>query len=195
MLRAPRVTHPGGSDIRVCRRAWSVAGVAAALAAVCAANVSAAGGLSKESELRIFTVATGVQFINTADDRARGAANNPFDSATDRLRPKVTSAGTGPGPGDVVVFSFDLYPKAPYKKTIGSASYTCYFNYERHALCQAYYQLPTGTLTAAGPVNFNTTSFTLVITGGTKHWLAARGQVGSSRAGVNAQRVSFRLLR
>jgi hypothetical protein len=164
------------------------------LAAVWCVNATAEVRVPGASKVSIFTVASGVQFINTADDRARGAANNPFDAATNKLRPKTTSTGNGPGPGDVVVFSFDLFAKRPYKKSIGSASYTCYFNYKRHALCQAYYELPTGTITAAGPVDFNTTSFTLVITGGTKHWLAARGQVSSKAAGTNAQRVTFQLL-
>src|SRR6185437_887685 len=144
--------------------------------------------------LTIFTVASDVQFINTADDRARGALNNPFDAATNKLRPKTSGGGDGPFPGDIVVFNFDLYGKLPVKKKVGSASYTCYFNYTRHALCQAYYQLRGGTLTASGPVDFNATSFKLVLTGGTNGYLSARGQVTSVKSLDNAQRVDFRLL-
>ena len=134
-----------------------------ALAALVAGRAAATGG-ALPRDLTIFTVASDVQFINTAD------------------------------PGDVVVFNFNLYGKLPVKKKIGSASYTCYFNYRRHALCQAYYQLHGGTLTAAGPVDFNATSFKLVVTGGTNGYLAARGQVTSVKSKDNAQRVDFRLL-
>jgi hypothetical protein len=158
------------------------------------AGPAAATSRALPHDLTVYTVASDVQFINTADDRARGAVNNPFDSATNKLKPKATGNGDGPFPGDIVVFNFDLYGKLPVKKKIGSASYTCYFNYTRHALCQAYYQLHNGTLTASGPVDFNATSFKLVITGGTNGYLAARGQVTSNKSANNAQRVDFRLL-
>jgi hypothetical protein len=144
--------------------------------------------------LTLYTVATGVQFINTADDRARGATNNPFNPETNKLRPRVSDTGSGPFPGDVAVYSFNVYGNATLKRSLGSASYTCYFNYTRHALCQAYYQLRGGTLTAAGPVDFNATSFKLVLTGGTKGYLSARGQVTSVKSLDNAQRVDFRML-
>ena len=166
----------------------------ATVAPSAAANASGRAASTAARGLTIYTVATNVQFINTADDRARGAANNPFDAATNRLRPKVSDTGNGPFPGDVVVFNFDVYQRMPLGKSIGSASYTCYFNYSRHALCQAYYELTGGTLTAAGPVDFNTTKFRLVVTGGTKTYLAARGQVSSVQAKSNAQRVYFQLL-
>jgi hypothetical protein len=171
--------------------------MAAIVAAVTVCGVSASAHASTVAPrgLTIYTVATNVQFINSADDRARGAANNPFDPATNKLRPRVSSTGDGPFAGDVVVFNFDLYQRVPPRKSIGSASYTCFFNYTRHALCQAYYQLPRGTLTAAGPVDFNTETFKLVVTGGTKLYLAARGQMSSVQSRSNAQRVSFQLLR
>ena len=161
-----------------------VAGVAASSGAAAAAPRA----------LTIFTVASGVQFINTADDRARGVKNNPFDATTNRLRPNVSETGNGPFAGDVAVFGFDLYMTRALKKGNGTASYTCFFNYARRALCQAYYELRGGTLTAAGPVDFNDTGFTLVVTGGTKKYIAARGQVSSAQAGPKAQRVNFQLL-
>lgn len=167
---------------------------AAAAAVLCVGGATAARGSATPHGLTLYTVATDVQFINTADDRARGAKNNPFSSSQNKLQPKVADKGDGPFPGDVVVFDFDLYGKLPTTKTIGSASYTCYFNYVKHALCQAYYQLAHGALTAAGPVDFSTTSFTLVVTGGTKGYLAARGQVSSAQATGKAQRVEFQLL-
>jgi hypothetical protein len=174
-------------------RARGAALCAFALAALFAGPAAATRG-ALPHDLTVFTVASDVQFINTADDRARGAINNPFDAATNKLKPKTPGGGDGPFPGDIVVFNFDLYGKLPVKKKIGAASYTCYFNYTRHALCQAYYQLHNGTLTASGPVDFNATSFKLVITGGTNAYLAARGQVSSNKSADNSQRVDFRLL-
>src|SRR5262249_18337919 len=97
--------------------------VAAALCAVClvAGSASAANGVSR---LQVFTVASGAAFINTADDRARGAKNNPFDAATNSLRPKGVETGDGPFAGDVAVFSFDLYANKALRKRAGTASYT-----------------------------------------------------------------------
>src|SRR5262245_51044757 len=165
-------------------------------AAICAAGVAASVGTASNarSGLTVFTVASGAQFLNTADDRVRGAKNNPFDAATNKLRPKVSEKGDGPFPGDVAVFSFDLYSSPGLKKRAGTASYTCYFNYARRALCQGYYELARGTLVAAGPVDFNKSGFRMIVTGGTQKYLAARGQLTSSQAGTNAQRVDFELL-
>lgn len=166
------------------------------VAAVCVAGIVASPGTAATAPraLTIFTVASGVQFINTGDDRARGVKNNPFDATTNKLRPKVSETGNGPFAGDVAVFGFDLYKTRALKEGNGTASYTCFFNYARRALCQAYYELRGGTLTAAGPVDFNDTGFTLVVTGGTKKYIAARGQVSSAQAGPKAQRVNFQLL-
>jgi hypothetical protein len=160
------------------------------------ASSSAATGSVRAVHTRtvtIYTVATGVQFINTADDRARGASNNPFNAATDKLRPSNGSGvgPGGPGPGDVAVYSFDVYSGSSLKRRAGTAAYTCYFNYGKKALCQAYYELEhrPGTILAAGPVSFDDSGFRLVVTGGTKAYLAAQGQVTSTSAAHNSQRV------
>ena len=77
--------------------------------------------------------------------------------------------------------------------------YTCYFNYDQHALCQAYYKLKAGgTLVASGPIDFKKSGFTIVITGGTNKYLGARGQVNvavAKAARRSAQKVDFELLR
>jgi hypothetical protein len=169
---------------------------ALAVAALCAAGAASSSSTAATGRggLTLFTVASGAAFINQADDRTRGASNNPFDAATNKLRPKATGTGNGPFAGDIAVYSFDLYASRALKKSTGSASYTCYFNYAKRALCQAYYELSGGTLTAAGPVDFNKTGFRLVVTGGTRKYLAERGQVTSAQAAKNAQRVYFQLL-
>jgi hypothetical protein len=74
--------------------------------------------------------------------------------------------------------------------------YTCYFNYDRHALCQAYYKLKTGgTLVASGPVDFKISKFTIVVSGGTNAYLGARGEARAVAASGNAQRIDFELIR
>jgi hypothetical protein len=174
----------------VSARTAFLVGVLVGLGLVCGSASAARGPRA----LTLYSVATGVQFINTADDRARGVNNNPFDSETSRLRPAVDDRGTGPFPGDVAVYTFDLYANGGLRRSAGTASYTCYFNYGKHALCRAYYELKGGTVVASGPVDFNATGFKLVLTGGTKKYLATRGQVTAVPAARNSQRLKLRLL-
>ena len=136
----------------------------------------------------MYSVATGLQYINSADDSARGHVNNPFDSATNKLAPKSSGGGDGPFAGDIAVYSVDLYSDSTLKRHAGSGVYTCYFNYDQHALCQAYYKPSAGgTLVASGPIDFKTSGFTIVITGGTKKYLGVRGEVKVATA--NAPRA------
>ncbi len=170
-------------------------GLAALLGCLCGAVTAPRGLAAGGRSLTVYSVATGVQFINTADDRARGAVNNPFNSSTDKLKPRTVDTGNGPFPGDVVVYSLDLYTGATLRRSAGSAVYTCYFNYARHALCQAYYILKgAGTIVASGPIDFELKGFTIVVTGGTKKYLGARGEAVVVPAARKAQRLDFRLL-
>jgi hypothetical protein len=141
-----------------------------------------------------YTVATGVQYINTEDDRARGATNNPFDPATNRLLPHGGDKGNGPFPGDVAVYAFYLRPSPTSHKNLGTAAITCYFNYNGRALCQAYYKIKgKGTLTASGPINFKSSSFDLIVTGGTDSYLAAHGSLKAIPAAKGTQHVAVDL--
>jgi hypothetical protein len=176
---------------RMERGARPAALAVAALAAVCALCGSAGSAVGKDS-VRVYTVATGVEFINTADDRARGAINNPFSAETNKLRPEVSEKGNGPFPGDVAVYSFDIYGSPKLHTPVGTASYTCYFNYERRALCIAYYELKGGsTLVASGPIDFNNGGFKMVLTGGTGKYIGSSGEVTAVPAARNAQRVDL----
>jgi hypothetical protein len=158
----------------------------------------AAGARTTEKRFTIYTVANGAQYLNNGDDRGRGIHNNPFDAATSKLRPKLSEAGDGPFPGDVAVFTLTLYANAKLQKNIGSGAYTCYYNYAKHALCQAYYEVNgsagTSTLVAAGSVDFNNTArFKLIVTGGTQKYRDARGEL-AARPVLNAERVDFVLV-
>jgi hypothetical protein len=155
----------------------------------------AGAGATGNRVVTVYSVATGLQYINTADDRARGHVNNPFDSVANKLAPK-SSGRHGPFAGDVALYAVKLYSNPTLKRPAGSAVYTCYFNYDQHALCQAYYKLTTGgTLVASGPIDFKTSGFTIVVTGGTNKYLGVRGQITAAAAPKkNAQRVDFELI-
>jgi hypothetical protein len=144
----------------------------------------------------MYSVATGLQYINSADDAARGHVNNPLDTSANALAPKSSGGGDGPFAGDIAVYSVNLYSDATLKRRAGSGVYTCYFNYDQLALCKAYYKPSTGgTLVASGPVDFKKSGFTIVITGGTSTYLGARGEVtvGASKK-KSTQRVDFNLI-
>jgi hypothetical protein len=167
--------------------------VAAFGLAFASAFVSGAGAAAHRG-LIVYSVATGLQYINTADDRARGHVNNPLDSTANKLAPR-SGGRNGPYAGDVAVYSLKLYANSALTQPAGTAVYTCYFNYDRHALWQSYYKLKTGgTLVASGPVDFNKTSFTIVVSGGTNRYLGARGEAKAVAAPGSAQKIDFELV-
>ena len=72
--------------------------------------------------------------------------------------------------------------------------YTCYFNYDQHAFCKAYFKLKgRGTLVASGPIDFKDSKFTIVVTGGTNKYLGVRGEL-KAVAGQSNSKVDFRLI-
>ena len=189
-LAIPRSRH--GRDAAASRRGrLVVAAFALVLASVFVTGAAAAG----KAPVTVYSVATGVQYINTADDRERGQSNNPFDDATKKLFPKNSGTGNGPFAGDVALYALSLFGDAALKKRAGSAVITCYFNYDQHAFCQAYYKLSSGaTLVASGPVDFKDSGFTIVLTGGTNAYIGVRGEVRVAPAPNKAQRVDFELI-
>ncbi len=175
------------------RGRWAAAVAVAGL--VCASVSVAGAGAAASRVVTVYSVATGLQYINTGDDRARGKANNPLDGAANRLWPKSAGGGDGPFAGDVAVYAVKLYSTPTLKRPAGSGVYTCYFNYDRHALCKAYYKFTAGgTLVASGPVDFNSSGFTIVVTGGTTKYLGARGEARVAAAPRHAQRIDFKLI-
>ena len=156
--------------------------------------VSGAGATGSNRALTIYSVATGVQFINTADDRARGHANNPLDPEASKLKPTNADTGKGPFAGDVAIYALSLYGNSSLKQHAGSGVYTCYFNYDQHAFCKAYFKLKAGgTLVASGPIDFKKSRFTIVVTGGTNKYFGVRGEVKAA-AGQSSSKVDFRLI-
>ena len=165
------------------------------LVAASVVGAGAGAGAAGNRVVTVYSVATGLQYINTADDRARGKVNNPLDSAANKLWPKSSGSKGGPFAGDVAIYAIKLYSDPTLKRPAGSGVYTCYFNYDRHALCRAYYKFTAGgTLVASGPIDFETSKFTIVVTGGTTKYLGVRGEVKVARAARDAQRIDFRLI-
>jgi hypothetical protein len=140
--------------------------------------------------LTIYAVATRASFTNHADDRARGSGANPFNVDAKKL-PPPPKGGKGPQAGDEARYTFKLYSDRRFKHQIGSASYSCTFNFGNVALCKADFELNGGALIATGPADFASTSLTFAISGGTGSYLGVRGQVSSAPAGTNAHRLTF----
>jgi len=143
--------------------------------------------------ITVYSVATLAQFINHQDDRQRALGNNPFPTDTKAALNKKET-GNGPFAGDDTLYSFNLFNDVQKTKQTGTAVYTCHYNFTRHALCTAYFTMNGGVILAAGPVDFNSTRFTLALTGGTKTYVGQNGQVAMSPVNQNEQMLKFELL-
>ena len=127
----------------------------------------------------MYSVATGLQYINTADDsRARAGQQSARQRGQQAGAEGLGQRGRARSRATSPIYAVSLYSDPTLKRPAGSGVYTCYFNYDQHALCKAYYKLKAGgTLVASGPVDFKASGFTIVITGGTNRYLGARGEV------------------
>jgi hypothetical protein len=186
---------PGVREIPSGRAAFLVAGLVLVLASALVSGAGATSvGATANRAFTVYSVATGVQYINTEDDRVRGRVNHPLDPAAAKLAPTGSEKGKGPFAGDVAIYALSLYSSAALKRAAGSAVYTCYFNYDQHAFCKAYFKLKAGgTLVASGPISFKDSKFTIVVTGGTNRYLGVRGELKAA-AGQSSSRIDFRLL-
>jgi hypothetical protein len=158
-------------------------------------GASAVRAADAKKNLTVYAIPTTVQFMNHADDRLRGMSTNPFNQA----KAIVITAGSnekadGPFPGDDILYSFRLYTSPAQKQQVGAAVFTCYDDFLKHAICNAYFDLDAGVVLASGSVAFNNPHFTLGVTGGTRTYLGALGQVNSVPARKNAQRFDLALI-
>ena len=160
-------------------------------AALIAASVACGqvGATATDHALTIYARVTQAAFMNHSDDRIRGSFANPFNTDTSIPPPK---SGTGALPGDNALFTFKLYSDPGLKNRVGSGTYSCTFNFAQRALCEADFELKSGSMIADGPTNFNSTRFTLAVISGTGKYLGVRGQVASSPSSENdVHRLSF----
>ena len=94
--------------------------------------VPAASGASQASQkLTVYAVPTTVQFMNHADDRLRGMSTNPFKLKSDAviIGANGKEKGYGPFPGDDILYGFKIFSDAKRTKPIGTAMFTCYFQF------------------------------------------------------------------
>jgi hypothetical protein len=155
--------------------------------------VTAASGASPK--VKVYAFPATVQFMNHADDRLRGMSTNPFNikAETVILGKNGKEKGNGPFPGDDILYGFKLFADTKRTKPIGSAMFTCYYEFKKRATCDSYFDLTKGLLLASGQVAFGQSRFTLGITGGTQTYLGALGQVTSVPVG-KAQRFDLQVL-
>ena len=161
-------------------------------AAFCATGVtsSRAAAAAGPQKFTIYAITEVEQFLDHSDDRTRGKGNNPFGNFKDS-KTVTKEAGNGPFPGDNAVFSFGLYTNPNRKTSVGSAIFTCTYNFDRHAFCDASYQLSGGVLLGAGAFDFNAGTFEVAITGGTGKYAAATGDISAQPAAKHSQRLAF----
>ena len=158
--------------------------------------VPAASGSSQATrKLTVYAVPTTVQFMNHADDRLRGMSTNPFKLKSDAviIGANGKEKGYGPFPGDDILYGFKIFGDAKRTKAIGTAMFTCYFQFQKRATCDSYFDLAGGILLASGQVPFGASHFAMGVTGGTNTYFGALGQVDSAAASGNAQRFVLRM--
>ena len=185
-----RTTH---SSIRARAAAVLVLPTLLICASTCASLLRPSSVAAATSHaLTLYSVATGAQYINNNDDEARGDVNNPYGTqALHGAALAHVENGNGPFAGDQAIFTFKLYGGSNLKASAGSAMLICQYNFNKNAFCDASYYLRGGALIGGGPLNFNAKRFALAITGGTKTYSRAAGEVDVSPSANHAQRLSF----
>ena len=176
-------------------RSILIAAVTGGSAAALLSAGAASGGVrtAKVTQtMTVYSLATEEQFVNNADDRARGKGNNPFGNYKD-LTATTAEKGNGPFPGDEALFKFSIYQSSDLKKSAGTAVFTCQYNFNKNAFCDASYALPGGTLVGAGAFNFNAQNFALAITGGTGKYRGVTGDLRAAPGPHHSQKLAITL--
>jgi hypothetical protein len=172
----------------------------AALAAFAFAATMAVPLASATTQGRSFVVyakPTRAQFVDHNDDRERGNIRNPFNPDPLPAHPKANNGKRGARAGDNALFSFKLYSDRRLTRPVGSAVYSCTFNFAQEAICEASFSLNGGTMVALGPATLDDSpDVVLPVIGGTGRYAGAHGQLTSRPSGAknNAQIIRFRLL-
>ncbi len=167
--------------------AWAIA---AALVSAGIAPGSAQAAV-RSQKLTLYATAEQEQYVNNSDSLQRGEGNNPFGNYKD-LEPLANKNANGPFPGDEALFSFNLYTGPNLAKRAGTALFTCQYNFNKNAFCDASFQLANGgTIIASGAFNFTASKFSLAITGGNGAYLAKKGSLTDVPSPNHAQKLSF----
>jgi hypothetical protein len=164
----------------------------AALAAATVVTAAAPAATGAPRFLQFYSVTTAEQFLNHADDRARGYGDNPFGNFKAPTATTKERSG-GPFPGDQALFSFKLYKTQKKANASGLAVFTCFYNFKRHGYCDAIYDLKGGSILCSGGLDFSAKDFALVVTGGTGVYRGAVGTCESTTVGYAQTRLTFKL--
>jgi len=169
--------------------------VALALVATVAVSVAQASSQARQSFV-VYAKPTQAQFVDRASDRARGKITNPFDSDVLPTPRNANSGKKGARAGDSALFSLKLYSDVKLTRLVGSAAYSCTFNFGQQAICEGQFQLNGGTMTAMGPADLQTGDFVIPVTGGTRRYAGAHGQLTSTSAHgkKSTQVIRFQLI-
>jgi hypothetical protein len=146
-----------------------------------------ASAAANPHRLVLYSRAEQEQYVNNQDDRMRGHGHNPFGNYRD-TSPGQQQSPNGPFPGDEAIFSFNLYTDAGLTRRAGTASFTCQYNFDKNAFCNAVFRLRSGeTLLAEGSFDFHASSFTLAVTAPTK------GTLEEKPSARHGQKLTFEL--
>ena len=169
--------------------------VAVAIAATVAVPVALASTQARRSFV-FYAKPTRAQFINHADDRERGNITNPFGDAVLPTPPNANSGKQGARAGDNALFMLKLYSDAKLTRLVGTASYSCTVNFGQQAICEGQFELGDGTMIAVGQADLRSGDWVLPVSGGTRRYAGAHGQLTSKPAGtkLNTQIIHFQLV-
>ncbi len=133
------------------------------------------------------------QSVNHADDRARGdKLLKSFNADGLPTPPSANSGKKGERAGDNALIIFVLYADRNLTRVVGTATYSCTFNFDQEAVCDGQFQIGAGTIIALGPAKFDGGENVLAVTGGTGQYAGAHGQVTSTSATGSKNTQIFR---
>jgi hypothetical protein len=140
----------------------------------------------------VYAKARRAQFVNHADDRARGDELNSFNSDTLQPPADANTGKKGTRAGDNALISLTLYSDPNLTRVVGTATYSCTFNFAQEATCDGQFDVGGGTIIAFGPARLDGSKITLAVTGGTGRYAGAHGQVTSTTPSAKKNMQIFR---
>jgi hypothetical protein len=140
----------------------------------------------------VYGKAKRAQFVNHADDRTRGDKVSAFNADGLPTPANANSGKKGSRGGDNALISIVLYADRNLTRVVGSATYSCTFNFAQEAVCDGQFQIGAGTIIALGPAKLDGSQIVLAVTGGTGQYAGAHGQVTSIDGGGTKSTQIFR---
>jgi hypothetical protein len=148
---------------------------------------------TKTHSFVVYGKPTHAQSVNHADDRARGdKLLNSFNADGLPTPPDANSGKKGARAGDNALISFTLYADRNLTRVVGTATYSCTFNFAEEAVCNGQFRLGGGIIIALGPAKLDGSEIVLAVTGGTGRYAGAHGQVTSTSTGAKKNTQIFR---